>query len=598
MAAVATRCPARRLWPLAVAASRWSPLPPASDALGHCAGSCRQGRQARWLQRAAHSAAAVAGAAAATSAAAFARCEQRGSGGGAASDVDVGSVLRELWGSISCATTSVVLGDGNVSVDRLMDSLREQADEWKAPGGRVWLSPGETTKLVNSIVTELDMIGSILREHFGNLDLTVHPLALRYLLLGRSQMRTPAWKEAQLVTALGPDADLTGDYHLFSELFDHGGLADAVYEGTEEKVRASVSKVWEGLQWTIPVLVPEAEPGRPAHFIAVLLPDTTKGMRKGRVVFAIRGTKEIADVLTDALMDTAPFQGGVAHRGVVRSSAALCQRYAERLRDFEAQGYEVVVVGHSLGAATAAAVTIELRKGYGLKSVRCVCFAPPPTVDSKLAQECAPYLMSVVHDDDFIPRLQVASLLAMYRQLLDYDWLTPARAEAGSLVALAPGWLQSRISPGDVLKWVDERLAEHFTRWREANQKEAAKHDAAFHDATNRQHMLHVPGFVLHLVRTGATGYRAARTTPQQLYGLELSTTMVDDHFLSGYLAALHAMGPAALAQDGRRARESLSAVLPNAPQEVQQAVDAAVKGVHKVKSKVRQLVQQRPDTS
>jgi len=316
------------------------------------------------------------------------------------------------------------------------------------------------------------------------------------------------------------------------------------------------------------------------------------------VVLSVRGTKELADVLTDALMDTAPFEGGFAHTGVVRASAALCESYAEMLRAFETKGYEVVVVGHSLGAATAAAVTIQLRRSCGLRQARCACFAPPPTVDAKLAKECAPYLMSVVHDDDFIPRSQVASLLAVYRELLVFDWLPAARQEAEALLELGPEWLKATMPPSEVLARVEGALESRMTRWRESRSAMLAKMDDLMGSADGKA-FLYVPGFVLHVVRAdSAAGYRAAKVDAERLRSVELSESMVFDHFMDGYLGALRALAGAARAGADQDAQLARSVLPEGAPQEALEAVAAAVKLAHSFRSKALRLMGARPDTS
>ena len=85
------------------------------------------------------------------------------------------------------------------------------------------------------------------------------------------------------------------------------------------------------------------------------------------------------------------------------------------------KGYEVVLVGHSLGAAVAAACCVQLRTS-GL-AARCVCYAPPATVDQRSAREAANYITSVVHDDDVIPRMSILSLLELYKVLVCINFL-------------------------------------------------------------------------------------------------------------------------------------------------------------------------------
>jgi pimeloyl-ACP methyl ester carboxylesterase len=110
---------------------------------------------------------------------------------------------------------------------------------------------------------------------------------------------------------------------------------------------------------------------------------------------------------------------------------------------FHSQGYEIVVVGHSLGAGTAVLLAILLKEELGLKKehsfrflsflffvrelslmrtrmmtygvlmqVRAFGFATPPVTDIKTAKRCAGYITSVSHQTDVITRASLANLQA------------------------------------------------------------------------------------------------------------------------------------------------------------------------------------------
>ncbi|CAJ1352375.1 unnamed protein product [Effrenium voratum] len=89
----------------------------------------------------------------------------------------------------------------------------------------------------------------------------------------------------------------------------------------------------------------------------------------GKVVLVVRGTQTLADCLTDCLCDGQSLgSGGLAHRGAAAAAEWLVAEYGEALRFLEERGYEVVLVGHSLGAAVAASCAVQLRsQGGGLR---------------------------------------------------------------------------------------------------------------------------------------------------------------------------------------------------------------------------------------
>lgn len=318
------------------------------------------------------------------------------------------------------------------------------------------------------------------------------------------------------------------------------------------------------------------------------------------MVLAIRGTKELADVITDALMDSSPFEGGFAHSGIVRAANTLCDTYAGTLQSFEKKGFDVVVVGHSLGAATAAAVTIKLRNSCGLRRARCVCFAPPATVDTKWAEMAAPYVMSVVHDDDFIPRSQVTSLITLYRELIEYNWLPPAKAELRSFLGCLPSWLKVAVPCDEVLAKAEATLENKM----KAGSAGLSADGSSVIAGDEQPRLLHVPGFVIHLARSDSEiGYAAARVPAKRMERLELSATMLVDHLLENYIFALQALADAARQSAHAEKELVVAALTPDGVSEdAREVITSAVHNAHTMRDKLRSqaaaLIQNRPDAS
>eukprot|EP00438_Fugacium_kawagutii_P006688 Skav219100 [mRNA] locus=scaffold1574:186457:196994:+ [translate_table: standard] len=221
-------------------------------------------------------------------------------------------------------------------------------------------------------------------------------VSLGDMVLEQNELRTEDWKKQQAMQFSGMTS-LEGDATLYQDLLRYAKLADVVYCSNEELQVLEQSD----------------------FFLQVLL--------------GVAGTHTVADCLTDALCDTIPITDdfGFAHRGAVEASAWLCAEYGESLKYLEdtpnggtpkmgfrlkpfvllvkEKGYEVILVGHSLGAAVAAVCCVQLRAS-GV-AARCVCFAPPATMDPTAAALASSYITSVVHDDDCIPRMSILSLL-------------------------------------------------------------------------------------------------------------------------------------------------------------------------------------------
>lgn len=65
--------------------------------------------------------------------------------------------------------------------------------------------------------------------------------------------------------------------------------------------------------------------------------------------------------------------------------------------------------GHSLGAGVAAILSMMFRPLY--PNVKCYAFEPPGcTVSLNVAVECEPYVISIVHGNDIIPRVRDANM--------------------------------------------------------------------------------------------------------------------------------------------------------------------------------------------
>lgn len=77
----------------------------------------------------------------------------------------------------------------------------------------------------------------------------------------------------------------------------------------------------------------------------------------------------------------------------------------------ECDGYDVRIVGHSLGGAIAALLGIKLYRRY--KNLHVYAYGPLPCVDSVVANACSEFVTSIVHNSEFSARLSVGSILRL-----------------------------------------------------------------------------------------------------------------------------------------------------------------------------------------
>ncbi|XP_065175326.1 diacylglycerol lipase-beta-like [Sycon ciliatum] len=149
------------------------------------------------------------------------------------------------------------------------------------------------------------------------------------------------------------------------------------------------------------------------------------------VVVSIRGTMSLKDALAD--MRAAPRAMGVdghpefmAHDGMLESAMRIRRRMQQmRLLETAFQrasrrgmNYDLVFVGHSLGAGVASVLSVLYRAEY--PSLRCYAYSPPGAL---LNKECSlfssEFTVSVILGDDVVPRLSIPALEDLRVDIID-----------------------------------------------------------------------------------------------------------------------------------------------------------------------------------
>jgi len=105
-----------------------------------------------------------------------------------------------------------------------------------------------------------------------------------------------------------------------------------------------------------------------------------------------------------------PLQHTYACGGMVRAAMYVLKEVGPALRRLHAAGYQVTMVGHSLGGAVAALLT-SLLEGW-IPSIRCITYGCPSCVDSLTADLMlkSRRILSVVLRDDVICRITPQSI--------------------------------------------------------------------------------------------------------------------------------------------------------------------------------------------
>eukprot|EP00611_Tribonema_gayanum_P029002 TRINITY_DN763_c0_g1_i5.p1 TRINITY_DN763_c0_g1~~TRINITY_DN763_c0_g1_i5.p1 ORF type:complete len:511 (-),score=123.12 TRINITY_DN763_c0_g1_i5:172-1704(-) len=183
-----------------------------------------------------------------------------------------------------------------------------------------------------------------------------------------------------------------------------------------------------------------ATPVIPAHVLAA-------DHRHKQVVLSVRGTLGLRDLASCAHFGPTQFLSGYAHRGFVQSAEALFEDVQAPLREAQQAypGYSLMLTGHSLGAGIAALTAMLLKeRGAWEGALAAVCFATPSCVSLSLARACEGYVTTLVHADDWVPRLSALALNRLEQDTRAREW----HRQKLRLVLLSP--VSSRSTKRDI----------------------------------------------------------------------------------------------------------------------------------------------------
>ena len=150
--------------------------------------------------------------------------------------------------------------------------------------------------------------------------------------------------------------------------------------------------------------------------------------------------------------------------GMARAAMWIITQVGQSILKLHQQGYDVILVGHSLGGAVASIATYLLAPR--IPNVRCVTFGCPSCVDSSVAEELKTRVTSWVLHDDIISRLTPQSIRLLMKELivfreqvfrhLEQDW-SDVIARASSL--WTPRWRDHNNNPSTDIKTSDESIS-------------------------------------------------------------------------------------------------------------------------------------------
>ncbi|KAI8992628.1 hypothetical protein BDB01DRAFT_832918 [Pilobolus umbonatus] len=170
---------------------------------------------------------------------------------------------------------------------------------------------------------------------------------------------------------------------------------------------------------------------RPSYFIA-------RDRKVNAIVLSIRGTMSTFDTMTDLVCEYEPWKGGLVHKGMKSSANWFFKNIAPKLIAYinKHSTKLLYIVGHSLGASTAAILTMMLQdyiNEYNEEKDRfkvyCFGYAPACGVSLDLAEMYKDQIQSFVFADDFVSKLS-------YGSMMDVKELIIAGSEAAQSMGL------------------------------------------------------------------------------------------------------------------------------------------------------------------
>jgi len=159
-----------------------------------------------------------------------------------------------------------------------------------------------------------------------------------------------------------------------------------------------------------------------------------------QLFFVVRGTHSVRDTVTSLTAHSKPHHlvdatGAVvlgrAHAGFLSTARWLAKTIKDDLANALDQnpGFELTIVGHSLGAGVAVVLTQALRELEGgdkarnaFADAKCLAFACPSALSKELSESCAPFVTTVVAGADIVPTVSFSKVSELQGQIVSAAW--------------------------------------------------------------------------------------------------------------------------------------------------------------------------------
>lgn len=271
-----------------------------------------------------------------------------------------------------------------------------------------------------------------------------------------------------------------------------------------------------------------------------------------KVIICIRGTLSLQDVLTDLKADaeTLPLdpvkEDWVGHKGMVHAAVYIKKKLKEdmvlsqafgKCAEMGAQRYDLVLVGHSLGAGTAAILAILLQQEY--PGLHCYAYSPPGGLLSETCvEQTKSFITSVVVGKDVVPRIGLFQMEVLRTDLINVIKMSNNSKWKIIMKGICCG-------SGELDKMNPEQIRG------EVEQRDPHAHPSDSDITLSAHTPLYPPGRIIHVVRShpknkGSTCcggnepvYQAIWADTKSFDEVIVSPTMINDHMPDNVMDAL-----------------------------------------------------------
>ena len=211
-----------------------------------------------------------------------------------------------------------------------------------------------------------------------------------------------------------------------------------------------------------------------------------------QILICICGTRMIPapkmkDVFMDLYADSTAFLNGEGHMGMVLGAKNIMRNTINKISETLEQnpGYNIMVIGYSLGAGICQFVAMDLLEGESKfrlpenTDVRCISFGSPPVFKPSEPGYKCPNIFSVVYNNDGLSSASTASVTKLFMQIRAVDKLQLRRRDICKLL-----WNPIPVSGGGQMKDDDED--DDFTNKRGSTKKPLAFEECSQWDAIKK----------------------------------------------------------------------------------------------------------------